>query len=167
MSKLIIGQEGFSEQMLKDVQFSPENLDGAMIEQPGLFAYYAEQSRLAAKKEANLKLKLEMIESEIDKELRDEAAVSGTKITEKMIEQAISRDERYVKAKMSHNDAKATDQMLRDILEAFKQRRDMMIQVGLTRRDEMRSQSTVVRDDELKARRDALLSRGEKVTAVA
>ncbi len=160
MSKLIVGQEGFSEQMLEDVQFTPENLDGAMIEHPGLFAYYAEQSRVAAKKEANLKFKLEIEESKIDKEIRDEAAESGTKVTEKMIEQQVVRDERYIKAKMAHNDAKATDQMLRDILEAFKQRRDMMIQVGLTRRDELRSQSTSVSNDELKARRDALLTRG-------
>lgn len=155
MTKLILGEEGFSEQMLKDVQFSPEDLDAAMIEQPGLFAYYAEQSRIAAKKEANLKLKLEIVESEIDKEIRDVAASEGTKVTEKLIEQQVVRDERYIKAKMAHNDAKATDQLLRDILESFKQRRDMLIQVGLTRRDEMRSQTSVKTEDELKARREA------------
>lgn len=158
--KLTIAEEGFSTQMLKDVEFSPENLDSAYVEQASLFAYYAEQSRLASKKMDNFKLRINTIEAELDKECRDVAITSGVKITEKAIEQSVTRDEKYIKSVMAYNDAKATHQMLRDILEAFKQRKDMLIQIGLTRRDELKAGSLRVNEnsqDELKARRDSLV----------
>jgi hypothetical protein len=160
--KLTFGDEGFSEQMMKDVAFSPEDLDSAYINQASLYAYYAEQSRIATKKMDNFKLRIDAVEAELDKQIRNEAAESGTKITEKAIEQNILRDEKYVKAVMSYNDAKAVSQMLRDILDAFKQRKDMLIQVGLTRRDELRVTGMRVDEkehpsqDDLKKRRDKL-----------
>lgn len=158
MSKLTIDEEGFSEQLLADVKFEPENLDKACIEQASLFAYYAEQSRLASKKMDNFKLRIATVEAELDKDARDAAAASGTKITEKAIEQGISRNEKYVKCVMAYNDAKATHQLLRDILDSFKQRKDMLVQIGLTRRDELKAGGLVIREnnaqDSLKARRE-------------
>lgn len=157
MSKLIVGEEGFSDQMLKDVAFSPENLDDAFINQASLFCFYAEQSRQASKKMDNLKLRMEIFEAEADKQVRDDAATTGAKITEKVVEAAITRNEKYTKAVMSYNDAKATHQMLRDILDAFKQRKDMLMQIGLTRRDELKAAGFRVNEssqDDLKARRE-------------
>lgn len=158
--KLTIAEEGFSTQMLNDVEFSPENLDVAYIEQASLFAYYAEQSRLASKKMDNFKLRINTIEAELDKECRDEAISTGTKVTEKAIEQSIARNDKYIKSVLAFNDAKATHQMLRDILDAFKQRKDMLMQIGLTRRDELKAGSMRVNEssqDELRARRESLV----------
>jgi len=158
--KLTIAEEGFSTQMLQDVEFSPENLDNAYVEQASLFAYYAEQSRLASKKMDNFKLRISTVEAELDKGFRDAAITTGVKITEKAIEQSIARDDKHVKSVMAYNDAKATHQMLRDILEAFKQRKDCLIQIGLTRREELKSGSLRVNEssqDELKARRESLV----------
>ncbi|MGZ8172960.1 MAG: hypothetical protein ACXWT0_03855 [Methylobacter sp.] len=157
MKRLTIDEPGFSEQMLADVAFSPEDLDSAFIEQASLFAYYAEQSRVASKKLDNLKLRIGVIEAQLDKGIRDEAALSGSKLTEKAIEHGITRDDKYLKAVMAYNDAKATAQMLRDILESFKQRKDMLIHIGLTRRDEVKAQNLSVRyqqEDDFQARRD-------------
>lgn len=137
--KLAADEAGFAEQMLYDVQFTAERINEAYINQSSLFCYYAEQSRLASKKADNFKLRIDTVEAELDKELRDEAALTKIKITEKAIEQAIARSERYMKAVMAYNDAKASAQMLRDVLEAFKQRRDMLVQVGLTMRDEQKA----------------------------
>ena len=157
MSKLTIDEAGFADQMLNDVKFEPENLDKAYIDQASLFCYYAEQSRLASKKMDNFKLRIDTVEAELDKEARDEAATSGTKTTEKAIEQGISRNEKYVKCVMAYNDAKATHQLLRDILESFKQRKDMLIQIGMNRREELKSSGLRLNEstqDDLKSRRE-------------
>lgn len=160
MSKLTVAEPGFSEQMLQDISFKPENLDQAYTDQASLFAFYAEQSRQASKKADNFKLRVEVIESKLDKEIRNAAAAAGTKVTEKAIEQEIAGSEEYGNAVMAYNDAKATAQMLRDTLDAFKQRKDMLVQFGLSRRDEMKMSSFRIneeaRSDSMKTRREAL-----------
>lgn len=158
MTRLTIDEAGFSEQMLKDVEFSPENLDKAYIEQASLYAYYAEQSRLASKKMDNFKLRIATVEAELDRDTRNEAAVSGKKITEKAIEQGINSNEKYIKSVMAYNDAKATHQLLRDILESFKQRSTMLVQLGSNQREALRSTGLKLNESAsenlFKARRD-------------
>lgn len=165
MSKLTIEDEGFVEQMLQDVQFSPEDLDNAYIEQASLYAYYAHQSMLASRRADNAKLFLNATEAGIDKNIRNDAATEGKKLTEKMIEQEVSRAPVYVSAVKKYNDAKALAQMLRDILDAFKNRKDCLIQYGLSRREEFRSQGLSISaptEDELTARRQAAAKKGSK-----
>ena len=155
----MLDESGFSDQVMEDVSFTQENINEAYIKQASLFAFYAEQSRMASKKMDNYKLRIGVIEAELDKELRDDAAKSGTKITENAIEQAISRDEKYTKAVMAYNDAKATAQMLRDVLDALKQKKDCLIQVGLTMRDEFKAQMRLTDDVETTSKKDSLKDR--------
>lgn len=151
--KLTVDEEGFAEQLMADVAINPNDLDSAYIEQASLFAFYAEQSRLASKKMDNFKLRIDAVEAELDKQFRDEAVGSGSKVTEKAIEQAIGRDPKYVKAVMSYNDAKATAQMLRDVLDAFKNRKDMLICIGNDRRSEFNATRMHLNEDQLTTRR--------------
>lgn len=159
MSKLTIDEEGFAAQMMEDVAFTVENLDKAYIEQASLFCYYAEQSRMASKKMDNFKLRIGTVEADLDRSIRNEAVTTGVKVTEKAIEQSIARDEKYVKCVMAYNDAKATNQLLRDILESFKQRSTMLVQLGSSQREALRSTGLRLNEnapDLLKARRDTV-----------
>lgn len=143
-----VGDEGFNEQMMRDVTFSPEDIDTAMIDQAGLFAFYADQSRIASKRADNLKLKLSIVEAEVDKEIRDQVAADGKKITEKAIDKEILRHVKYIKAAMAYNDAKSVAQMIRDVLESFKQRKDMLIQIGVAKREERQGVTRVVTSEQ-------------------
>lgn len=164
MDRLTLDQEGFAQQLIRDTSISPEDLDSAFISQASLFAFYAEQSRIANKKVDNFKMRIDMVEAELDKEIRDEAALTSSKITEKSIEQEIKRSERYQKAVMSYNDAKAMAQLLRDSLDALKQRKDMLIQLGNNQREEFRSKLLMNEkptQDEMKERRKSFVSEKE------
>jgi len=141
--RLQFDDEGFAGQMMSDTAFSPEDIDSAMIQQAGLYAFYAEQSQKASKRADNLKLKISIVEAEVDKEIRDKVAEEGGKITEKAIDKEIVRTAKYVRAVMNHNDAKAVSQMIRDMLEAFKHKKDMLIQIGVAKREERGGQTRV------------------------
>lgn len=140
MTRLKLGEEGFSDQMAEDTKLSMETLDESFLEQASLFAHYAEQSRIANKKEFHAKLQLKIVESKVDKALRDEAAAEGKKITEALIDKSIFLDKDYQKAVLAYNDATANAQLLRDYLESLKQKRDCLVQLGKASAEERRGQ---------------------------
>lgn len=129
-----------TEQLGKDVSINPSDLDTAMIEQSSLFVHYAEQAAKAQNQADNLKMVLEVREAQIDKELRDAAAENGEKVTEAMLNKAIVRDPRYVKALKAYNEAKMIADLAKNACEAFKHRRDMLIQLGNKAREEMKGE---------------------------
>lgn len=158
MTKLKTDETGFAEQILADLAFVPENLDESMMNHAALIAYYAEESRLASKKKDNFKLKIETTKAQLDEEIRTSAA---SKLTESAIDAAIVRSPSYVNVVQSYNAAKATDQMLRDVLEAFKQRSMMLVQFGSNRRAEFNATGMKINEnsqESLKARREAAFS---------
>lgn len=124
-------------QFFEDVKFDPINLTDAFADQAGLYAHYAALSFKAAQQLSRLKVMVNMTWAKLDKEIRDRAASEGIKLTEKAIETEIERSRAYVEAKINANEAEAIDRLIRDALEAFKQRRDMLIQNGVVNRVEM------------------------------
>lgn len=143
------------EQFKKDATFSDANIDGAMTEQSGLFAYYAVQAAQAAKQEGVLKLKREIMEAKVAKQMRDEAAEEGKKITETQIAKDLILDPRVMQAHLNYNEAKAQAQLSRDALEAMKHRRDMLVQRGVSEREERKGAARVGAEEADSARREA------------
>jgi hypothetical protein len=143
----IIDIEGFK----NDVQID-ENLDKAYKEQAATFAYYATKAFEAQRQAAAKKLMMSITEAKLDRKLREDAihaAAEGEesdaklkagkgKLTEKQIEQAIARDPAYVAAQIAFNDASAVASMCNNALEALRQRRDMIIGLGASAREEMK-----------------------------
>lgn len=121
-----------------DIDFN--NLNQAFLNQAALYAYYSGIHAQAMRHEARQKLMLEVEEAKIAKAIRDKAAADGTKITEKQIEQEISRTASYVKAVIAYNDAKAQTAVAAGAIESFRQRRDMLIQLGAQAREELKGE---------------------------
>lgn len=134
------GDSGFVQQMMKDAKIADASFEEACRSQAGLFAFYAEQSRIASKKELDLKLRIETQEGIAYEKLRNKYEKEGKKITEKALDQELSRDPELIKLRMRHNEVKTDAQMLRDFLEALRQKRDMLVHIGLSRRDEKRGE---------------------------
>lgn len=129
-----------AEKLRNDTSFSDTDLTTPMMEQAALYAYYAHQAALAGKQVDDVKLTLELMSSKIDKEIRDKAAVDGEKLTEAKIDKMIHRDARYVRLQQKLNEAKMVESLTKSSLEALKQRRDMLVQIGVTMREEMKGE---------------------------
>lgn len=145
--KLILGESGFSEQMAKDVEIQIETIDQSFIEQASLFAYYAEQSKAANKREMAADLQLDVIKAKIDKAIREEHAELGKKVTENGIETLVLLNPDFQKAKVSYIEAKTNALLLRDYLTALSHKRDCLVQLGKASREDGKSQVRSLSDD--------------------
>ena len=142
MSEAVLGEVANfvdSLQLREDLHFSETDIDGASIEQASMFAYYAELAMKAQIQADKFKNRVELLESHIAQELRDDAIETGKKVTEASIKQSISGDRRYIKAQLDSSKAKAQFDFTKNALEAFKQRKDMIIQIAVNRRTERES----------------------------
>lgn len=129
-----------AEQFMKDVNFSDSDLTDAMMQQASLFAFYATQNAKAQFQLNNQKMLLDYLESKIDNEIRAQAIADKEKITEKKIEAQIKADRRYLSRLTKLNEARMAADLAKDSLEAFKHRRDMLIQLGAAQREEMKGE---------------------------
>jgi predicted CoA-binding protein len=76
----------------------------------------------------------------ISRRLALPAANAGSKITEKSVEAEVKLHPEYIKVVVAYNEADAMLDMIKAALEAFKQRRDMLIQLGASQREEMKGE---------------------------
>lgn len=125
------------DQLALDVSFFRENLSEAFSNQAALFSFYGGKAHDAQKEADKSKIALEIMEARIDKEIREDMIAEGTKVTEKMVENAIKRDSRYQKAQMRLVDAKHIAGLCRTAVDAFAHRRDMLVQSGADVRKDM------------------------------
>ena len=120
-----------------DIKIDDLDLDVAFREQASLYAHYAVLYRDAQRVAGAKKINLDVTRSEIDKSIRDAAATAGTKLTQAQIDAEIDRDKRYIQARLASIDASASEKLLANTLEAFGQRKDMLVQLGAQHRKEM------------------------------
>lgn len=133
------------------------DLDNCMIQQNGLRSHYG---ALAARSEHfadKQKLKFEIIESKLYEEHRRLAIEEGEKPTEKMIEARLRQDPRWVKAKTALIDANGISSINRALVESLRDRKDMLVQLGADRRNEMQGQTRVMLQQEQTDRASTLL----------
>lgn len=139
-----------------DTRVSEANLDQCMIEQNGLRAYYGAVAARAEAQAARVKAKFEVVEATLYDHHRKELAKTGEKTTEKMVENAVKLDPRWLKAKNMVIEAETIATINKGLVESIKDRRDMIIQLGADRRDEYKGAARVLAEqgqrDELRDR---------------
>lgn len=138
----------------RDLAYNEATIGEATMQQASLFFEYARLASLAAHQHDTSKNALEIVEATIDKELRDQATETGTKVTEAALSKAISLDPRYQKAQRRVSDAKLISSLCDQAREAFRQRMFMLIQAG---KDQMIERQGELRQNELNGRRDSML----------
>lgn len=126
------------EEFARDVKINVHDLSKHFCEQATLFAYYATKAHQAQTFADGKKQLMGVANAQIAKSIRDEAAAEGKKITEAAIAQAIEIHPDYVRARRTYNEAQGIADLAKTYLEALKQRRDMLIQLGAKQRDEMK-----------------------------
>ena len=124
----------------EDIAINILDLDNAFVNQAALAAYYGIQCAKANEQVDNLKLVMDVREAQIGHEIRRALIDEGTKPTEALINAGVMVNKQYIKARRAHNEARTNLEMLKAAVEAFRQRRDMLSQLGNNERQEKRGE---------------------------
>ena len=122
-------------QFNRDTKLTEATLDGAMMEQSSLRAYYGTQAAYAEAQHARLKVRFDVLEAKLYDEIRKSLAAGGEKVTEKMVENGVKLDPRWLKAKNAVIEADTIASINKGLVASLADRRDMMIQMGADRRE--------------------------------
>lgn len=148
-------------QLKRDLAFTPNDLTGAMIEQASLFAHYGVLAAEAARQVDIIEMLLENTEAAIYKLIRDEFVAKGEKVTESLLDKTVMRHQRVRGMKNALNEAKRVEAIGKAAVEAFRHRRDMLVQHGLISREEMKGELAIhgrmSREEALSAQRASYL----------
>ena len=123
----------------RDLNIDPLRINDEVVRQPGLFAYYVEQMVEADRKAKHMKLQLEVLEAAIDKQVRDRALAGREKITETIVEKRIRSSDAWIEKKRQLIDLQTQAEQIRGIVEAMRQKKDMLITFATNVRQEMAS----------------------------
>lgn len=145
-----------------DLAYTPANLTDAFMAQASMFAHYGVLYAQAEKQTNDLELLLEATEATVYRRERDNAIAAGEKPTDAGLRQTVSRDKRVNQLKKALNEARQIEATAKIAVEAFKQRRDMLIQQGLISREEMKGELSIreksFREEVQQSTRDQVLA---------
>lgn len=133
-----------AEQWTADTRVSEVTLNENMMQQAGLRAFYGVQAAMAEQQHSKLKQRLELTEASLSDKYRRQFVAAGEKVTEKMIESAVRQDEAYQKVKNLVIEAESIVNQNKAIVAAMGDRKDMLVQLGADRRNEMQGQLRVM-----------------------
>jgi uncharacterized protein (DUF1778 family) len=124
----------------RDTRVSETNLDDCLMQQAGLVAEYVAKHAYSEAQAARVKLQVDIAEAKLYDEHRKAAAaratITGDKVTEKMVENAVRTDPRYAGIHKRLIEAESIAAVNKGLVESLKQRRDMLIQLGADRRED-------------------------------
>jgi hypothetical protein len=156
-----------ADQIKKDISYSLTDLSSAMQEQPGLHLHYAEVAAKASRQVNDFKLLLEVRESQVYRDLREDYTEKGTKITEAMLEKEVAVHPTVIAIKRAINEAKQVEAIAKGAVESFQQRKDMLVQHGAKDRvelaGELRMTASVAAAEEAEARKARILKKQEEM----
>lgn len=130
----------------RDTKLTEATLDAAMMEQAALRAFYGTQAAQAEAQHARLKVRFDVLEAKLYDEHRKELAASGEKVTEKMVENAVKLDPRWIQGKNTVIEAETIASVNKSLVISLADRRDMMIQLGADRREEFKGGVRILAD---------------------
>jgi len=128
----------------KDILVTEDRLDACMVEQSGLRSHYGAQAAYAEAQHDRVEAKFKVLEAKLYDEHRRNLTASGEKVTEKAIENAVRMDPRWLQGMSAVIEAQTISQVNRNAVMALNDRRDMLIQLGADRRDEMKGQLRIM-----------------------
>jgi hypothetical protein len=131
------------------LSYSTSDLGSAMAEQAALFAHFGVLAAKCSKQVDDIKILLENAEAKVDREIRDAMAMLGEKITEGIVERKIARHPQVIAYKRCLNEAKQVEKVANTTLEAFRHRKDMLVQAGATAREERKGEMSMAVKREL------------------
>ena len=150
-------------QLREDLSINDADLDGEMSQQAGLYGHYASLSAMAHLQADKAKIRVEVTRAKCYRLHRNRIIAKGQKPTEPQIEAEVMCDETYIAALELHATYKMQAAMVKEALEALKQKRDMLVQKGVAKREELKGELFIKNKEkeyeEAKARAKAVVGR--------
>jgi hypothetical protein len=140
---IVIGDDEYENTLAEDVLINQGALHVDFIEHPQKFTKWATLYELALDKEIRLKNELQRMYAKVDFVVREEAAASAVKMTEKKVENSVVTHPKYLEVLEEYHDAKLQSGLLKAARDAMIHRRDMLIQLGATYRAEGQSDISI------------------------
>lgn len=154
-------------QMRKDLAYNDTNISDAMMQQASLFAYYGELAAKAAFQVDSFELILENVTAAVYKLTRAKFLADGEKVTEVLLEKTVAQHDQVVAAKKALIESKRVEAVCKSVMEAFRHRRDMLVQTGSTQREELKGELRMSnnnsRDEALKEQKRRVLDTMENL----
>lgn len=128
----------------KETQVKDYNLDSCFMEQSSLRAHYGAMAARAEAQASTSKVKFEVLEARLYDHHRKVLVDAGAKVTEKMVENAVKTDPRWLAGKENVIEAETIASVNKALAISLADRRDMLIQLGADRRDEAKGQARLL-----------------------
>lgn len=129
-----------------DLTYSHANLSGAMVDQAALFAHYGELLAQAARQVDDLQMMLDIAKAKFARKIRDAATAAGEKLSIPVLEAEVMVTPKIIEIRKAINVAKQIEANAKTMVEAFRHRKDMLIQLGAGEREEKKGElRTMVR----------------------
>ena len=154
-----------AEELRADLSFSVNDLTSAMMTQASRLVEYGIKLSKASKQVDDLKMMLQTVEARVYRQLRDKALVASAikddeepeekgkrkrasasdKLTEAQLSQMVASEEVVIKVNRLLNEAKQIESIAKVAVESFRHRRDMLVQMGMLSREEMKGEVSISR----------------------
>lgn len=115
---------------VEDLKFDRSNLDEVWSNHAVVFFEYTEKLTLAERKVAQAKQIMDEVEAKVYASVRADLSLSGIRPTESLIDAKVRNHELVKKARQKHDDAKQDAERCKYAIEAFRHRRDMIVQAS-------------------------------------
>lgn len=133
---LTVGELTFESKLSQDLFIDRSDLQNEFVKHPERYAFYATSFEIASAKENACKIALERLYAALDHEKRSELTMAGVKSTEKMVENSVITDDRYIAMQGEYLEAQLAAAVCKSAMYAMQHRKDMLIQLGSAARAE-------------------------------
>jgi len=145
------------DELEEDLAFDETTLDDAMVKQASLSSHYGMMASKAALQASLYKTHLKTVEANRYLAIREELKEKGEKFTEALLEKLVATDSTVISANNEYAKAVYQSDIGKVASDAFRQRRDMIVQVSKNVHEEMKGELRIQIADELSRReRDSL-----------
>lgn len=138
-----VGAATYESTLQEDLFINRTDLSEEFSTHAERFAFYATCYELAAAKAESAKIQLERMYALLDHEKRSELLMAGVKTTEKMVENSVITDDRYVSAQDMYVEFSRQAALLKAAMTAMQHRKDMLIQLGSAARAELQADISI------------------------
>lgn len=146
-------------QVKADLAINPSDVSNAMLEHASRFIEYGTYLSQASKQVNDLTMVFEAAEGRIYKRIRNEFATAGDKITEAQLEKLVRVDGTVIGYRRLLNEAKQVESLAKSAVDAFRQRKDMLVSYGMMQREEMKGEVSINRRNAFEAEKTGLRDR--------
>jgi hypothetical protein len=146
ISTFTVDETEYENTLHEHLRINRGNLSGDYEKHSEYFAYWSTLYELALDHQTRAEIDLERLYAIIDAEKRSQLGLTGGKVTEKTVENAVITDDRYIAAQVIVLDAKRNTGLLKAGRDAMIHRRDMLVSLGANYRAESKSDISLLQD---------------------